>query len=555
MKQVSQTPPEGNTLCASISLAERHIALLTGSPATQYHFRLIHDCRDEAKSVSGTLEDLWPEMMAAQNTGFGVFVVVNEGGGDDKSIKKVRANFTDGDNIPRPATWHREPSFFVWRDATHWHAYWAVWDQNVDEFRAVQSRLATHYGTDIRVCNPSRVMRLAGTLHLKNPAHPFLMQLAESSAWAALGAYETAEILDGLPTVREKLAEKRTAAPGVELDHPRHIARARAHLELCAKDGRVAIEGQGGDAFTLQMCNKMLDLGCTPATGLDLMLELWNDACAPPWGRNELEAKMVNAATYRENDIGCDDTQPASEVFAKIAAKAPEPVGPSSFKDLLARDVKPPAYLIAGLVEKGLPVMLAGPGGVHKSRTALHWGLSIAAGVPVYGRPVERAHFLYLSYEDEADEVARRVQAMAKRLELPIGDNAEYWDFTMAPEPVAIVTDAGVKPQKFYSRLHAHLKAIPGHKVVVADSTYNVLLFTGHAQVNEAAVMAAIGLLRKLCLETDSTILFLWHPSQAGQERGDASGWSVAWHNAPRARLSLSAAKNGDSGCSRELSI
>jgi hypothetical protein len=38
----------------------------------------------------------------------------------------------------------------------------------------------------------------------------------------------------------------------------------------------------------------------------------------------------------------------------------------------------------------------------------------------------------------------------------------------------------------------------------------------------------------------------LWHPSQAGQDRGDNAGWSVAWHNAPRARLSLTHPEKDD---------
>ena len=49
----------------------------------------------------------------------------------------------------------------------------------------------------------------------------------------------------------------------------------------------------------------------------------------------------------------------------------------------------------------------------------------------------------------------------------------------------------------------------------------------------------ALYLLDRLCAETDSTMLYLFHPSYAGQERGDASGYSTAWHNAPRARLSI----------------
>ncbi|MDE3174521.1 MAG: hypothetical protein KGM15_00220, partial [Pseudomonadota bacterium] len=70
--------------------------------------------------------------------------------------------------------------------------------------------------------------------------------------------------------------------------------------------------------------------------------------------------------------------------------------------------------------------------------------------------------------------------------------------------------------------------------------------FAGRAKINETSVMVAIGFLQRLCNETDSTILVLWHPSVAGQERGDASGWSVAWHNGPRARLSLTPAKDSE---------
>jgi RecA-family ATPase len=74
---------------------------------------------------------------------------------------------------------------------------------------------------------------------------------------------------------------------------------------------------------------------------------------------------------------------------------------------------------------------------------------------------------------------------------------------------------------------------------MVLDGTYNAVRFLGKAKVSEDCVMSAIGWFDALCAEADCTIISLWHPSQAGQERGDASGWSVAWHNRPRARLSL----------------
>jgi RecA-family ATPase len=192
--------------------------------------------------------------------------------------------------------------------------------------------------------------------------------------------------------------------------------------------------------------------------------------------------------------------------------------------------------------------MLAGPGGVHKSRVALQWGLCIASGTAIYGRPVQQATFVHLSYEDHVDEVTRRAQTITKRLKLPAESKAYYWNLKSAGQPLAKVTDNGSEPTPFLDEVRAYLRSIPGHKYVVSDSTYNILEFGGNAKINEAAVKGAINFLDRLCEETDSTMLCLWHPSQAGQERGDASGWSVAWHNAPRARLSLTRVKDDAEG-------
>jgi RecA-family ATPase len=105
---------------------------------------------------------------------------------------------------------------------------------------------------------------------------------------------------------------------------------------------------------------------------------------------------------------------------------------------------------------------------------------------------------------------------------------------------LATVRDDAIEVEPFYYELFGYLRSIADHKFVVLDSTYNVLRFVGQSKVNETAVKAALNLLDHLCTATNSTIVYLWHPSQAGMERGDASGWSVAWHNTPRARLSLS---------------
>jgi hypothetical protein len=149
--------------------AARHIEMLTGLTTTPIHARLIHDSSRDALAfkLHGAVSELWPEIEARQAEGYGAFVVVNEGGHSDAEITRVRALFIDADKIPRPADWHAKPDFLIVRDALHWHAYWRVHDLPVAGFKAAQQRLAARYGSDRAVCNPSRVMRLAGTLHQK----------------------------------------------------------------------------------------------------------------------------------------------------------------------------------------------------------------------------------------------------------------------------------------------------------------------------------------------------------------------------------------------------
>ena len=56
-----------------------------------------------------------------------------------------------------------------------------------------------------------------------------------------------------------------------------------------------------------------------------------------------------------------------------------------SVAELLGREVTPVEELIPGWVEKGIPTFLAGPGGVHKSRLALQWGLCLNTGATIWG--------------------------------------------------------------------------------------------------------------------------------------------------------------------------
>lgn len=150
-----------NIAAPNLIMARNFIGTVIGDPDTVVCMRCIHDRKKHAIKLRGTIAELWPEVLRLQRLGYGIFLVINEGGDTDDDITRVRAAFVDGDGIPLPEKWHVPPDLIVRRDDLHWHAYWLIGESfPVEQFETLQRRLAAHYGTDPTVCNLSRVMRL-----------------------------------------------------------------------------------------------------------------------------------------------------------------------------------------------------------------------------------------------------------------------------------------------------------------------------------------------------------------------------------------------------------
>jgi hypothetical protein len=291
--------------------AEQHIKLLTGFSDAPVWFRTFDDTGKDVSKPSkffGTVADQWSEIERLQAAGCGIFVVVNEGGNSDAEITDVRAIFVDADGIPFPETWHTDPDFVVTRDEMHWHAYWRVDGLTVAVFNQAQRRLAAFYGTDAKVCNPSRIMRLAGTLHLKDPANPRLVTIQNRGL---AGMRQADELLSGLPECPRRENTPQRPPEGFELDLPTAIYRATEYLRRAAP----AIAGQGGNSRTFQLACDLYDLGLSTEKAIELT-DPWNDRCIPPWEVGELRQIFVNAWRYHKNEPGAAAVKSASEAFA-----------------------------------------------------------------------------------------------------------------------------------------------------------------------------------------------------------------------------------------------
>ena len=262
-------------------------------------------------------------------------------------------------------------------------------------------------------------------------------------------AYENHAELADLPVwVNRRLdmqKERHTAVADVVLDTP--IAKQRA-LDLVRRyieRGDVAIEGQGGDDRTYQLCCELANLGLSP-DGIAEVIEPWNAACHPPWDEDELAVKIENASKYAQNEPGAWAGQTSAETFAHY--KGPDPggdaqsVGQSSpYSELVpgepksdtkqsrfrpiqlseARAMQEPRWVIPGLIQANSLACVFGPPKSFKTFLVLDIALGVAAGVETFGFKPEMRQVLYSIGEGQwniahshapAWQLARQVEAV-----------------------------------------------------------------------------------------------------------------------------------------------
>lgn len=136
----------------------------------------------------GTLDEAWPRVLALNTPGrrVGAFVTISEtdfNGRREQNILRARALFVDADTPAQIASCIQgieaagaAPSLVVGSGRGE-HFYWLCPDVPREQFSALQKCLIDRLGTDKSVNDLARVMRLPGTLHLKDETRPRLVKL------------------------------------------------------------------------------------------------------------------------------------------------------------------------------------------------------------------------------------------------------------------------------------------------------------------------------------------------------------------------------------------
>lgn len=140
-----------------------------------------------ARTRHGTLEQHRAELKRLNDSGAGVFVTINETDGKGRkatNIKRVRAVFVDFDTqdsgtVGRLLADPLPPSSIVETSPKKYHAYWIVDNLALEQFTDLQKRMIAEWGTDPKVHDLSRVMRLPGFMHRKDEPFQCRVELSD----------------------------------------------------------------------------------------------------------------------------------------------------------------------------------------------------------------------------------------------------------------------------------------------------------------------------------------------------------------------------------------
>lgn len=174
----------------SFDLASAYVTALAGDVNAVMDFRCLHDTDKglPGHAKRGTLSDLWPWISGMNLVGYGAFATPAQMDGVGRNLENaelIRAHYVDLDGIDAQqqyeaaAQWSPAPGFAVNSSPGKHHVYWPVQhyaaqaDRN--RFETVQRKLRQTFNGDGAVIDAARVMRLPGTLHLKNPAAPHMV--------------------------------------------------------------------------------------------------------------------------------------------------------------------------------------------------------------------------------------------------------------------------------------------------------------------------------------------------------------------------------------------
>lgn len=216
------------------ALASAYVTAIAGADSAVMEWRAIHDTDKgvPAVPIRGTLADHWQTLCAWNAAGYGIFAVPNSMNGAGRKLEHVdaiRAAYVDLDNLSarqnleRAAQWQPAPAFYVQTSAQKYHVYWTVAPYvGNDRSQIIARKLRQLFDGD-RIIDATRVMRVPGFIHRKDPTNPWLVTCGALAGYGVRHDVTTLEaalasvnVIDGGHGERKPLGDTELAAPSLD---------------------------------------------------------------------------------------------------------------------------------------------------------------------------------------------------------------------------------------------------------------------------------------------------------------------------------------------------
>lgn len=197
-------------------------------------------------------------------------------------------------------------------------------------------------------------------------------------------------------------------------------------------------------------------------------------------------------------------------------------------------------WLAAEMVPARTVTLLYGDGGTGKSLVSLQLAFGVAASGKWLGLDVARGPALFVTAEDEPEEVHRRIAAVTNGSGLTLDDlGALHWRSLSGQDAVLAAPNSKnlMEPTALFAALRAEIARLRP-VLLVLDTLADLF---GGDEIKRIHARQFIQLLQGLivALPWDMSIVLLAHPSVAGMNSGTGTSGSTAWSNSVRSRLYL----------------
>lgn len=196
-------------------------------------------------------------------------------------------------------------------------------------------------------------------------------------------------------------------------------------------------------------------------------------------------------------------------------------------------------WLVPDLVPAGTVTLLGGDGGTGKSLLALQLAHAVATDIRWLGRQPATGPALFISAEDDRDELHRRLVDIVRASGGQLLDLDRLTIRSLAGEDALLAMldrqTGALSPTSLYAEIEARI-ADEKPVLVVLDTLAD--LFPGNEN-DRAQARHFVGILRGWAIRQGCAVVLLAHPSLSGLNSGNGTSGSTAWNNSVRSRLYL----------------